>query len=119
MAKTILEIGRQHRQGDVMLLEVDDIPSSAKKVGPQKPGLFVLAEGETSGHLHAVKAQKAEMFMAGAAMYLALSEPQALRHGNPSQDWKGDHNDIYLPAKKYRVVIDREYQPDGWRQVQD
>jgi hypothetical protein len=39
------------RQGDVMLLEVKELPKSAKEVKPVN-GSFVLALGEATGHHH-------------------------------------------------------------------
>lgn len=50
------------RQGDVLLIPVEDVP--AGDVGPAKkdPRGLVLAEGETSGHHHALFGRGAKLF---------------------------------------------------------
>ena len=47
----------QLQQGDVLLKKINVIPSNAKKLKSDKRG-FVLAEGESTGHYHAVIEQE-------------------------------------------------------------
>ena len=44
----------QIQQGDVLLLAVDKLPKGCKKVKKDPRGI-VLAEGETTGHYHAIE----------------------------------------------------------------
>ena len=46
-----MNIGKHFRQGDVLLMEVDAIPATAKKLAADKRGI-VLMEGEKTGHHH-------------------------------------------------------------------
>jgi hypothetical protein len=46
------------RQGDILLVPVKEIPDGLKEV-PREKGKIVLAEGEESGHLHAIEAPEA------------------------------------------------------------
>ena len=41
------------RQGDVLVVPVDEIPTGLKKV-PREQGRLVLAHGEATGHAHVV-----------------------------------------------------------------
>lgn len=43
----------QHQQGDVLMLRIDALPKNVKKVKP-KNGRHILAEGEATGHAHAI-----------------------------------------------------------------
>ncbi len=45
------------RQGDVLVLEIDDIPKDARRV-PRDDGRVVLAYGEVTGHAHAIRARR-------------------------------------------------------------
>jgi hypothetical protein len=101
----------QFRQGDVFLIETNDIPATATEV-KRDDGRVVLAYGEVTGHAHAIVDQSAVLMSFGAERYLRVTEPVTLRHE--------EHATIELPAANYRVVIQREYQPGELpRQVVD
>jgi hypothetical protein len=52
------------RQGDILLVPVEEVPDGLSKV-PREKGRIVLAEGEETGHLHAIEApNKAAEFLA-------------------------------------------------------
>lgn len=102
----------QARQGDVFIVAVEEMASSAKRVRRDK-GRVVLAYGEVTGHAHAIKDLGAVLFDAGqAGRFLRTRKPVTLYHE--------EHSKIELPGGTYRVVIQREYAPGELpRQVLD
>ena len=105
---------RMYRQGGVGLFPVASIPAGAVA---KAPGQVTLALGEITGHAHRFDVGAAVMDyeitapMAEVSRFIEVLEKSALRHE--------EHADIELPAGKYRVVIQREYEPEGWRNVAD
>jgi hypothetical protein len=107
-----------YAQGDVVLVQVEDIELQPKTmVVPVGPAV-VLAEGERSGHRHA--------FYGGATLF----RDEALARGVPSELYighvkiapagavlehgtgpgvKGDHDPITVPAGTYVACRQREY----------
>jgi hypothetical protein len=63
-------------QGDVFIVSAS-IPKGAKKVKKTKRG-YVLAEGEATGHCHAVT-EEIEMYEKGGTLYLKNDKPVATR----------------------------------------
>jgi hypothetical protein len=109
--KTAKPIGgtKMYRQGDVGIFPVASIPAAAKK---QDSKHVVLALGEVTGHSH--------QFAVGAAVvdfrdevdrFIEVLEESVLKHE--------EHAPITLPAGNYKIKIQREYEPDGWRYVED
>ena len=106
-----------YRQGDVLLIAVGALPRGAKNVteGPR----IVLAYGEVTGHAHALyepltlKAPdgKARIWDAGAERYLQVLERTELKHE--------EHLPITLDPGNYKVVRQREYDPERDRFVAD
>ena len=100
--------GTHFRQGDVLLLAVDpeSLPAQARTV-PRQGGRVVLAEGEVTGHAHAIDSSAATLLRAGsdadARRFLRISAPVDLVHE--------EHATIALPEGLYSVVIQREYVP--------
>ncbi|NEP21194.1 hypothetical protein [Moorena sp. SIO3I6] len=93
------------RQGDVILLPVDQIN------GQQLPHL-TLAEGEVTGHSHRISDGVAQLYEKNGILYLqVLSETATLTHE--------EHQPIELPQGSWMVRIQREYEPQGWRYVAD
>ena len=98
-----------YRQGDVLLIEISSIPSTAT---PNKDkGDVILAHGEVTGHAHRIKAKTAKLWDAGAERFLQVMEAVALTHE--------EHSTITLPAGNYRVAIQTEYTPEAIRNVPD
>lgn len=98
---------RPYRQGDVLLLPCSEIPAGAGAEAPEH-GRVVLAHGETTGHAHAMAADRVCYFRddgAGAGGYLRVegSAPVALTHE--------EHTPLMVPPGSYRVLRQREYQP--------
>lgn len=71
------------RQGDVLLVAEDEIPSTATEVPPDVRGV-VLAEGEVTGHAHRIPARyagnAAKYRDEGDAQYLRVTAPVPFRH---------------------------------------
>lgn len=122
---------KMYRQGDVLLVEVKDIPKRAKDITPKDR--IVLAYGEVTGHAHAFypevserpmeklrqrfasndpkKLLKAKLWDAGAERFLQVMEKTALRHE--------EHSAIEVPPGNYKVVRQREFDPERDRFVAD
>jgi hypothetical protein len=105
----------QLRQGDVMLVPVDVFPETARPL-PRTGGRIVLAEGEVTGHAHAIRATGATLLADGEDRYLLVGDPVTLDHE--------EHRAIEVVPGTYRVVIQREYvppeiEPAGFRRVVD
>lgn len=103
------------RQGDVMLVPIDRLPKRLKPMDPDDQGRVVLAEGEVTGHAHALPFGGAVMFRddgAGSgARYLQVTAPTALSHE--------EHSAHVVPPGAYRVIRQREYDDLEARRVAD
>ena len=105
------------RQGDILLVPVEAVPEGLKEV-PREKGKIVLAEGEETGHLHAIDAPEAtflatdlasiegrflvieaEAITAGAAAGVSLTHPE--------------HDTITVAPGSYEVRRQREYSEAG------
>ena len=113
------------RQGDVMLVKVDEIPKGLKEKNRDR-GLVVLAYGEVTGHMHAFKESAITCYSDGLEEeYLDIMEKAYLKHGTvdevkgKSENKYPDHDGIEIPAGKYRIIRQREYTPEKIRRVQD
>ena len=102
-----------YRQGDVLLIRVDDIDTTA----PQQrdtAGRIVLAYGEVTGHAHAIHDH-------GVTLYgtdLAERFLEVLTEGGAILSHE-EHGPIQLPEGNYRVVRQREWAPEGARWIAD
>ena len=95
------------RQGDVMLVRVDTIPTDA---APCKvKGDVILAFGEVTGHAHRLASGTVAPFAKGgvwsptAERYIQALEGAKLTHE--------EHGAIALEPGNYRVIQQREYVP--------
>ncbi len=110
-------------QGDVLFRAVDAIPGDAVPVAPIGNDL-VVTHSET-GHHHVMVLDNrvagepaVEMFSAADNPLLAwirVNRPTALEHRRPHNT----HESIMFAPGLYEVRRQREYTPEGWRQVQD
>jgi len=95
----------KYRHGDVLIQKVDSVKGEKLKH-------LVLAEGEVTGHAHRITEGEAELYEANGVLYLSVkSETAALTHE--------EHKRIDLPMGDYQITIQREYSPEGWRNVAD
>ncbi len=103
------------RQGDVLLLAVEGLPEGAAP--ERRSGRIVLAEGEATGHAHAIAEPDARAFTHDGQRYLLTKSIAQLVHE--------EHAPIEVPPGTWRVVIQREYAPPvsvaapAWRRVVD
>lgn len=96
---------KMRRHGDLLIVEVDNIPSEAKL----KEGR-ILAYGEVTGHKHVMDV--GELFETREGkLYLKLGKMGKLSHE--------EHKQITLPPGSYEVIRQREYSPERIRQVAD
>ena len=106
------------RQGDVLLVAIDVLPDDAEP--EPRTGRIVLAEGEATGHAHAIEERDARTFTHEGERYLLTRSRAQLIHE--------EHAPIDVPPGAYRVVLQREYEPaplrsiapsERWRRVAD
>lgn len=103
-----------YRQGDVLIMAVKSPPDAMVEIPRDQRGV-VLAEGEKTGHAHAIKDKSATLFRDPKlnAMFLSVtgSAPVALGHD--------EHDTIAIPPGNYQVIRQREYSPEAIRNVED
>jgi len=105
-----------YRQGDVLIRQIESLPTNATVVDNTKLGRIVLAYGEVTGHAHAItlgEAVEYTMEQAGAAVrrFLDVVSSATVKHE--------EHAAIPLPAGVYEIVQQREYTPEAIRNVAD
>jgi hypothetical protein len=102
------------RQGDVLIVAVDEIPEGATEVPRDKRGV-ILAEGKVTGHAHRIPSRSATLYkteMDARFMRVMGPAPVALNHE--------EHTTVKIPPGNYRVSIHTEYVPGELpRQVAD
>lgn len=102
------------RQGDVLLVPVTEIPEIARKTN-HKRGRLILAEGEATGHYHSIACSlDVDLFEMPSQRELFL----LVKEGNALLEHQ-EHAKISVPQGKYRVIIQREFDPSGDRKVTD
>ena len=98
---------KAYRHGDVLVLSGGAIPKAAKRLAHR-----VLAEGEVTGHKHQMTQGDATLYDHEGTLFLRVeSETATLTHE--------EHKPIVLPHGDYQIRIQREYEPEGWRNVAD
>lgn len=95
-----------YRQGDVILLKVDEIPDGAQKLNHR-----TVAVGEATGHAH--RLESGALFSFDDKLYARLQEKlSVLSHE--------EHGEIQLPNGNYEIIIQREgYDDEAWTRVID
>jgi hypothetical protein len=105
-------MGKQFRQGDVLLYRIDAIPPTAKPMRAHGDKV-VLVWGEAN-HAHAVPATAAQLFEDGASgrcFLVVVGADARLQHE--------EHASIRLPSGLYEVIRQREYTPGAIRPAGD
>lgn len=115
------------RQGDVMLVQVSELPSGCVPIEPENGVRFVLAHGEVTGHAHAVYEftpdEKEEQELARAAEITAAALERA-RSRRTVQMWASPDGEWYLEVRQPSTIRHEEhtqaYLPPGlyWAPVQ-
>lgn len=93
---------KQLQQGDVILRRVTKSNlKGAIKLNPDQRGI-VLAEGEVTGHYHAIEnIDDAELYRIGEKMLLSIKEPVELTHQ--------EHGTVSITPGVWEVGIVKEY----------
>ncbi len=94
-----------YRQGDVLLTAIASLPE-----GLIVRANNVIAEGEATGHSHRLLAGRV-LVDAQGALFLEVLHATSVIHQ--------EHHAITLPPGCYRVTQQREYTPEGIREVRD
>ncbi len=98
---------QQLRQGDVLLIKVNDMPKNVKKVSEK-----IIAHGESSNHCHRVT-NNVQVMECNGETYLHVNKKGILEHvlvSNPTT-WTKEHNSIKLEKGYYKVIKQIEYDP--------
>lgn len=95
------------RQGDVLLVKIDKLPSGLKEKDK------ILAYGEVTGHRHQFSSEQVCVFEnEQKQQFVDVQEDSPLLHE--------EHNIIQVPKGVYKVVLQREFDIiAGVRQVMD
>ena len=113
---------KMYRQGDVLLLKVDEIPEKAIK--GEKEDLAILAYGEKTGHMHAIKSKDVDRYIENNNIYIEICNTVILSHGLKKEieskvEVGRDHAPVKIPPGNYKIIIQREYTPEKIRRVVD
>jgi hypothetical protein len=105
------------RQGDILLVPVKKMPDGLKEV-PRENGRIVLAEGEATGHLHAIESPEATFFAmdldSPGDRYLVVAEAEAITAEAADVELTHpEHDTVVLEPGKYEVRRQREYTRTG------
>lgn len=105
-------------QGDVMIIRIDRAPDLTDyQEVPHENGRVIVTHSET-GHHHVLDRPSGKMFTHKddrLKSFLVLSETTNLVHLRENHT----HESITMPPGNYKVIRQREYTPEGYRQVQD
>lgn len=97
-----MDVLHQYRQGDVLIVRCDALPSGLQPVAREE-GRVVLAHGEVTGHAHAIVQPDVEMYEKDGAYYIRVPRQAVVQHE--------EHDPIPLSPGNYRIVHQREYVP--------
>jgi hypothetical protein len=120
-----------YRQGDVILIRMDGRAARGKEL-PREDGSVVLAHGEVTGHKHRIPSlhcslyvddsspiSEADSFTMVSRLGGGLIPDRLLKCDRGVELLHEEHAPIKLPRGTYRVRIQRTYEPQGVRNVQD
>lgn len=100
-----------YRQGDVLIVEVDEVPKEGLAPIPVDQESNILAYGEVTGHAHRLSHKTSQFFEhSSGARYLTVPKEAPLAHE--------EHDTIVLPKGNYRIIQQVEYQKE-FRSVVD
>jgi hypothetical protein len=104
-----------YRQGDILLIPITAMPRNLKPID-RVNGRIILAEGEVTGHHHAIADDAATLFCSAdlsemADRFLQVDAEVAIRHE--------EHDTVTLPAGGYILRRQREYTAAAPRRVAD
>ncbi len=108
-------------QGEAYIRRIDSLPEGVEKVETQGAH-HVIAHSET-GHHHVMDRNKVEVYRpttkdtskATEILYLLVKEPTSLDHLRPHDT----HESLLFTEGTYKVTLQQEYTPEGYRRVMD
>ena len=98
------------RQGDILLVRVDRVPGKVKRLATN-----IVAYGEVTGHAHKVEVDAGDVVLVEdeeGNMFVSVK-------GGNAQLKHDEHAPITLEQGDYKVVRQREYEPEKIRPVAD
>lgn len=98
------------RQGDILLMKATDAPKDAEDV-PREKGRIIVAEGEATGHHHAIRTAGVIILEKDAVRWLVAPDSFVLEHE--------EHDPITLDPGVWVIRYQREYTPKGILRVMD
>lgn len=93
-----------YRHGDILIKKIEKLEENLEVVEN------VLAEGKATGHSHKIK---------GAKVYLDKNGNRFIKVAKKAILTHEEHAEIQIEKGIYAVIRQREYTPQGLRQVQD
>ncbi len=97
------------RQGDILLVRVESVPKKLKRLATN-----IVAYGEVTGHAHKVEVDAGDVILTEdeeGNMFVSVKGEASLKHD--------EHAPIKLESGDYKVVRQREYEPEKIRPVAD
>ena len=116
MKKTII------RQGDVLLIKINKPKASDIEAAPSDARGLVLAEGETSGHFHAIFGNGAKLMQyrqSGQRVVVVADGGADMRVVGGGAGGVDRHTPISLKKGHYEVRIQRRFSEGYSRRVED
>lgn len=105
-----------YRQGDILIRRVEKVPAKAEVVARKRGERVIVAEGEVTGHHHAIADAGVEQYRVPGDTDAQFLRVLAEAGVNLTHD---EHNTITLPEGTYEVLGQREYTPEEIRRVAD
>ena len=102
---------KYYRHGDLLIERISDVYLTEVNSTPKLSG-NVLAEGETTGHMHRLIGD-VQLYGKNEVEYFELKSDATLVHE--------EHDTIHIPKGMFKVVYEREYSPieEATRRVVD
>ena len=102
LKKLTLKIGDFVQQGDVLIKKINKLPEGLEKI-KTKNNLWIIAEGETTGHYHAIAEKEAIVYEKEGKKYILTEEGFTITHQ--------EHEKIKVEPGLYEIGIVQEYDP--------
>lgn len=112
-------------QGEAYIMRLKDGTIEGVELSPMIPerdDVHIIAHSET-GHHHVMERSKVDVFVpkkkdpnsAVGILYMIVKEPTSLDHLRPYDT----HESIMFAPGEYKVTLQQEYTPEGYRRVAD
>jgi hypothetical protein len=97
-------------QGDVLVEKIDKLPKGVKEGTLDQFGRGIVAEGEVTGHLHAIHGRKMNFYVSDNPLvfYASVPEGGTLNHETAPNNLTGEHGPQKLEPGDYRFTRQTE-----------